>query len=214
MRAVIGISAMLLNFYAVSKLPLSNFIIISFAKIFFLVPLAFFFLKEKIKTTSFFYIFIGFIGVILILGFEEGKQNLVYYYICAILATLLIAYIKIFLKSISKKEDNIKIQFYFSLNSTLILLVPFIFCCSKILFKDFFFIFCLSIFGLLAQYFTIEGLKKSETVKVMPFDFTRILFGSIIGVSFFNEKISASMIFGALIIIFAGIKLIKSNPHN
>ena len=43
MRAVIGISAMLLNFYAVSKLPLSNFIIISFAKIFFLVPLAFFF---------------------------------------------------------------------------------------------------------------------------------------------------------------------------
>ena len=53
-RAVIGISAMFLNFYALTKLPLSNYMIISFAKIFFLVPLAFLFLKEKIGITSFF----------------------------------------------------------------------------------------------------------------------------------------------------------------
>ena len=130
------------------------------------------------------------------------------------MGTFLIAYIKIFLKNISKKEKNIKIQFYFSLNSTLILLLPYIFYSSKILFKDFFYIFLLSVFGLLAQYFTVEGLKKSEATKVMPFDYTRILFGSIIGVSFFTEKISPSMIFGSLIIIFAGIRLIKSNPHN
>ena len=213
-RAVIGISAMFLNFYALTKLPLSNYMIISFAKIFFLVPLAFLFLKEKIGITSFFYIFIGFIGVILILGFEKSEQNLIKYYTYAILGTFLIAYIKIFLKHISKKEKNIKIQFYFSLNSTLILLLPFIFYSSKILFKDFFYIFLLSVFGLLAQYFTVEGLKKSEATKVMPFDYTRILFGSIIGVSFFTEKISPSMIFGSLIIIFAGIRLIKSNPHN
>ena len=213
-RAVIGISAMFLNFYALTKLPLSNYMIISFAKIFFLVPLAFLFLKEKIGITSFFYIFIGFIGVIIILGFEKSEQNLIKYYTYAILGTFLIAYIKIFLKHISKKEKNIKIQFYFSLNSTLILLLPYIFYSSKILFKDFFYIFLLSVFGLLAQYFTVEGLKKSEATKVMPFDYTRILFGSIIGVSFFTEKISPSMIFGALIIIFAGIRLIKSNPHN
>ncbi len=213
-RAVIGISAMFLNFYALTKLPLSNYMIISFAKIFFLVPLAFLFLKEKIGITSFFYIFIGFIGVILILGFEKSEQNLIKYYTYAILGTFLIAYIKIFLKHISKKEKNIKIQFYFSLNSTLILLLPYIFYSSKILFKDFFYIFLLSVFGLLAQYFTVEGLKKSEATKVMPFDYTRILFGSIIGVSFFTEKISPSMIFGSLIIIFAGIRLIKSNPHN
>ena len=43
----------------------------------------------------------------------------------------------------------------------------------------------------------------------MPFDYSRILFGSIIGVSFFNEKISEGMLFGGLIIIFSGIKLFK-----
>ena len=44
----------------------------------------------------------------------------------------------------------------------------------------------------------------------MPFDYSRIIFGCIIGVTFFNEQITAGMVFGALIIIFAGIKLIKT----
>ena len=209
-RSVIGVIAMFLNFYAVSKLPLSNYTIISFAKIFFLIPLAFLFLNEKVKTISFFYIFLGFMGVIFILGYEESEKGLFLYYISAIFATLLIAYIKIFIKNISKKEGNIKIQFYFSLNSTLILLIPFIISYSKYFFKDLLFITLLSIFGLLAQYFTIEGLKNSEAVRVMPFDYSRIIFGCIIGVTFFNEQITAGMLFGALIIIFAGIKLIKT----
>ena len=54
---------MFLNFYAVSKLPLSNYTIISFTKIFFIIPLAFLFLNEKNKTISFFYISLGFIGI-------------------------------------------------------------------------------------------------------------------------------------------------------
>ena len=209
-RTLIGVIAMFLNFYAVSKLPLSNYTIISFSKIFFLIPLAFLFLNEKIKTISFFYISLGFIGVVLILGYEKNEKGLFLYYASAILATLLIAYIKIFIKNISKKEGNIKIQFYFSLNSTLVLLIPFSLTYSNYFFKDLFFIALLSIFGLLAQYFTIEGLKNSEAVKVMPFDYSRIIFGCIIGVTFFNEQITAGMVFGALIIIFAGIKLIKT----
>ena len=94
---------------------------------------------------------------------------------------------KIFLKNISKKESNIKIQFYFSLNSTLLLFIPYIVNNPKFLTQDLLYIIMLSIFGLLAQYFTIEGLKNSEAIKVMPFDYSRILFGSIIGISFFNE---------------------------
>ena len=211
-RTLLGISAMFLNFYAISKLPLSNYSIVSFAKIFFIIPLAFLFLKEKLKAESFFYISLGFIGIILILGYQDSQENLLPYYICAILATFLIASTKIFLKSISKLEDNVKIQFYFSLNSTLVLLVPYFLTSSKVSVADFSNIFLLSIFGLLAQYFTIEGLKKSEAIKTMPFDCSRIIFSSIIGISFFNDKITESMVFGAFIIIFSGIKLIKKNP--
>ncbi len=212
-RAVVGISAMFLNFYAVSKLPLTNYTIISFAKIFFIIPLAFFFFKEKIKAKSFFYVFLGFIGIIFMVGYEDSELQLIPFYICAIFATILIAYIKIFIKSISQKESNIKIQFYFSINSLLIVFIPYLIFSSQILIKDLFLIFLISIFGLLAQYFTIKGLKDSEAIKVMPFDYSRILFATIIGVSFFNEKITEGMIFGSLVIVFSGIKLITSKPN-
>ena len=212
-RAVIGISAMFLNFYAVNKLPLTNYTIISFAKIFFIIPLAYFFLKEKIQAKSFFYIFLGFIGIIFMIGYENSELQLIPFYICAIFATILIAYIKIFVKSISQKESNIKIQFYFSINSLLILFIPYLIFSSQILIRDLFLIFLISIFGLLAQYFTIKGLKNSEAIKVMPFDYSRILFATIIGISFFNEKISEGMIFGSLVIIFSGIKLITSKHY-
>ena len=66
---------MFLNFYAVSNLPLSNYTIISFAKIFFIIPLAFLFLKKKLKLIPFLYIFIGFIGIILCLVIKKVKRT-------------------------------------------------------------------------------------------------------------------------------------------
>ena len=214
-RALIGITSMLLNFYALSKIPLTNYTVISFTKIFFVIPFAFLLLKEKIQISLFFYVSIGFLGVFFIVGYEESDKLLFPYYICALLANILIAYIKIFIKNISERESNTKIQFYFSLNSTIILSLPFFLLSnSNVLLIDIFFIFLLSIFGLLAQYFTIKGLKSSQAVKVMPFDYSRVIFGSIIGISFFSENISEGIIFGSLIIIFSGIKLMKNNPNN
>ncbi len=213
-RALIGITSMLLNFYALSKIPLTNYTVISFTKIFFVIPFAFLLLKEKIQISLFFYVSIGFLGVFFIVGYEESDKLLFPYYICALLANILIAYTKIFIKNISKRESNTKIQFYFSFNSTIILALPFFLSNSNVLLIDIFFIFLLSIFGLLAQYFTIKGLKSSQAVKVMPFDYSRVIFGSIIGISFFSENISEGIIFGSLIIIFSGIKLIKNNPNN
>ena len=37
-------------------------------------------------------------------GYEDSELQLIPFYICAIFATILIAYIKIFIKSISKKK--------------------------------------------------------------------------------------------------------------
>ena len=211
---MIGIIAMFLNFYAISKLPLSNFSIISFGKIFFIILLAFLFLKEKINTGSFMYIILGFFGILIILGFDYDKDNLLPFYLCAIAGTFLISLVKIIIKNIAAVEDNIKIQFYFSFNTAIVLAVPYFFYYSQLNLKILFLIFLISIFGLLAQLFTVEALKKADSIKVMPFDFSRVLFASIIGIVFFNDNFSFGMILGSLIIIFSGIKLIKKNHHN
>ncbi len=211
-RTVLGILSMVLNFYAIQEIPLSNYSIVSFGKIFFIIPLAYLFLKEKLDIESFCYITFGFFGIALILGFEDREKNLLPYYLCAIFASLVIAYIKIFLKSISTIETNLKIQFFFSLTSIFILLVPYIIYRSQIVLKDLFYIFLLSISGLLAQYFTVEGLKQSDAVKIMPFDFSRIIFSIIIGISFFKEQLTVNIIVGSIIIFIAGCKLIQKKP--
>ena len=61
LRSSIGALAMVCMFYAITKLPLSNIIIISFSKIFFIIPLAFFFLNEKVRVFSLLLITLGFL---------------------------------------------------------------------------------------------------------------------------------------------------------
>ena len=71
--------------------------------------------------------------------------------------------------------------------------------------------FFASIFGLLAQYFTIKGLQVAKSTIVMPFDFCRVIFATIIGVLIFSESITLSFLLGALLIIFSGVQLSKLN---
>ena len=71
------------------------------------------------------------------------KHKLLCYHIIFVqlLATFLIAYIKIFVKNISKLETNIIIQFYFSFNSLIILFIPYLTIMSNVLLIDFFLFF-------------------------------------------------------------------------
>ena len=93
-------------------------------------------------------------------GYEDSELQLIPFYICAIFATILIAYIKIFVKSISQKESNIKIQFYFSINSLLILFIPYLIFNSQILIKDLFLIFFYIYFWTFSPILYYKGIKR------------------------------------------------------
>ena len=55
-RTILGVSAMFFTFTALKYIPISNLSIINFSKIFFILPLAFFLLREKTYFSSIFYI--------------------------------------------------------------------------------------------------------------------------------------------------------------
>ena len=103
---------------------------------------------------------------------------------------MLIAYIKIFVKKISKKEGNIKIQFYFSLNTTVVLTIPYYINSSTISLKELFFCFFNSHFWTACSIFYNRRSKKFiDAIKVMPFDYSRIVFSSFIGFSFLTKEL-------------------------
>lgn len=209
LRSVIGTLAMLCMFYSLSNLPISNVIIISFSKIFFIIPLAVFFLREKLSISSFFLICIGFVGVIIAIGAESYKNNS-YFYIFAFSGAFLIALVKILIKKIVRVEDTFQIQFWFAFLSTSFLLIPyFLTFVSLPSLLDMIIVFCSAVCGLSAQFFTIIGLKLADATKVLPFDFFRVIFGIIFGITVFSENITFGVLLGGLLILFSSILLIK-----
>ena len=211
LRTILGVSAMFFTFTALKYIPISNLTIINFSKIFFILPLAVIFLKEKTYFSSILYILLGFLGVIIIIGVEVDSSSSLKYYIYALFGAFLIALVKILIKKLVAYENTLNIQFWFALYSCIFLFFPYfhvaIFPSPKIILNVLF----ASIFGLLAQFFTIKGLQIAKSTVVMPFDFFRVIFATIIGVLVFSESITLFFLLGALLIIFSGIQLSKLN---
>ena len=209
LRSLVGLTAMFCTFTALESMPLSNVTIISFAKIFFIIPLAFLFFQEKINIKLFLLVITGFSGVIIIIGFDKTNSVNYIYYMFALSGAFCIALVKILIKKISLHEGSINIQFWFSLFSSIILLFPYLFLANFPSVISLLLILFITIFSLLAQFFTIEGLRLSTPTIVMPFDFFRVIFASVIGIIFFLENISISLLTGSLIIFFSCLKIIQ-----
>ena len=210
-RTILGVSAMFFTFTALKYIPISNLTIINFSKIFFILPLAVILLKEKPYFSSFLYILAGFLGVIIIIGIEVDNSSNLKYYFYALFGAFLIALVKILIKKLVAFENTLNIQFWFALYSSIFLFFPYFHLAIIPSPKSILYIFFASIFGLLAQFFTIKGLQVAKSTIVMPFDFCRIIFASIIGVLIFSETISLSFLLGALLIIYSGVQLSKLN---
>ena len=210
-RSILGLFAMFFTFTALKYIPISNLTIINFSKIFFILPLAVILLKENTYFSSIFYILIGFLGVIIIIGIEVDNLSNLKYYFYALFGAFLIALVKILIKKLVAYENTLNIQFWFALYSCLFLFFPYFHLAIFPSPKSILNIFFASIFGLLAQFFTIKGLQAAKSTIVMPFDFFRVIFATIIGVFIFSESITLFFLLGALLIIFSGIQLSKLN---
>ena len=159
---------------------------------------------------SFIYIFLGFLGVIILVGFDIDSINNYIYYLHALLGAFFISLVKILIKKISYYEKNLNIQFWFSFFSCSFLFIPFCFIATLPSLKTLAYITLATIFGLLAQFFTIEGLRSSKPTEVMPFDYFRVIFSTTIGILVFSEKITLPVIVGFFVIFFSSIKLLKN----
>ena len=210
-RTILGIAAMFFTFTALKFIPLSNITIINFSKIFFILPLAIIFLKERTNLFSIINILIGFLGVVIIIGIDLNQNSNIKYYFYALFGAFLIALVKILIKKLVAYENTLNIQFWFALYSCIFLFFPYFHLAIFPSPKSILNIFFASIFGLLAQFFTIKGLRAAKSTIVMPFDFFRVIFATIIGVLIFSESITLFFLLGALLIIFSGIQLSKLN---
>ena len=60
-------------------------------------------------------------------------------------------------------------------------------------------------FGLIGYYLLIRAMRIGDIAVITPFRYSRLIFGGMIGVLIFGEKLSTSAIIGAIIILITGI---------
>jgi S-adenosylmethionine uptake transporter len=205
-RASVGAIALGLCCYAVHVMPLSENTAILFSQPLFFLPLAAFFLKEKIGFSRFLATGLGFLGLLVIVNPDtkilESKELDSLAFIPTI-AAFLFAVLDIMAKKMIVKENPLTLLFYFGLFTTILsgIFVPFFWKTPTL--SEIFILFFLGIGGNLIQVCLFKAFSATDASSLMPFRYVEFLFSSAAGFLFFHQIPSTTLISGALLIVLS-----------
>jgi drug/metabolite transporter (DMT)-like permease len=199
MRGGFGLIAMQLWFYAISIVPLPLATALSFTSPLISAALAVLIFKEKGSTAMWVSMFAGLGGVFVILrpGTEAFEWNALW-----VMATAAMWSISgIIIKSLTKTASPVAVVFFMGLVMTPLSL-PFLLINPQIPTPEqWLWLIGLGLVSCLFQIALSYAISSTDLVHILPFDFTRLLFVSILAYFFFGEVIDKWTLIGALIII-------------
>ena len=198
-RSIFGILAMFFGYKSLIYLSLAQASTIGFTKVFFTCIISSIIFMEKIRISIFFSIIFGFLGIFLITNPDQINSKLGLY--MSLFSALCVSGGIISISYLSKKDKTITILLYHSIMSTIIFFTIFNDKINLTL-SDITIKYILLTFTALAgQFFNTESYKNDKTQKVVILSYSRIIFSTIFGFFFFNDKISLINLFGVFIVI-------------
>ena len=214
-RGLVGTVAMAFMFLGLGLLPLPEVTAISYSAPILTVVFAAAMLREKVRLIRFTAVFMGFIGVLIILyprlsvisleqKFSFESQGALY----VLLGATFMALAHIFIRKLTKTETASAIVFYFTISSCFwsALTVPFGWVIPNMF--TFGILILAGLLGGFGQIFLTTAYKYSEASMVAPFEYISILFAIVLGYFVFGELPSLTVLVGSLVVISAGILII------
>ncbi|CAM2757435.1 DMT family transporter [Hathewaya histolytica] len=205
MRSVLGLGAMVTNFYAISKLMIADSSMLNKLSPFFVTIFAYIFLKEKLSKIQLPILALVFIGALLVIKpkFSMGMIPALSGFISAVLSGAAYTY----LRFLGDKEDPSTIVVHFSLIS-MIGTLPGMFLNFKIPdTRMSFILICIGLCYGFAQVSMTLAYKYAPAAEVSIYNYINIIFASILGFCIFREVPDVYSIIGGVIIISAAIIL-------
>jgi drug/metabolite transporter (DMT)-like permease len=214
-RGFIGVCAMTLGFYGIVHLPLPESIAISYAMPLFSVIAGAVLLKEEVRRYRWGAVLAGFVGVVIILWprLEMIRQGTLgagatMGALAVLSAAALAAIAMVHVRQLVRTERTPTIVFYFSLSSTVFSLMTVPFGWNAISLTAASMLIAAGLIGGVAQILLTESYRYADVSAVAPFEYTSIIWGTIIGYFFFNEVPDETLLIGTVIVIGAGIFII------
>ncbi|MBB4007336.1 DMT family transporter [Allorhizobium taibaishanense] len=214
-RGLIGITAMACGFYGLVHLPMPDAIAIGYAMPLIAVMFAAIFLRETVRLYRWSAVAIGLVGVVIIswpkltllqggdYGSSAGIGAL------AVLASAALgAGAMLQVRQLVQEEKTATIVLYFSIIASLVSLLSLPFGWNDLTSVQLALLAFAGICGGLAQILLTESYRHADISTIAPFEYTSILFGSLIGYYLFGDLPSVHTLVGTVIVAGAGIFII------
>ena len=201
-RSFINVISMITWFSAIGIMHLEKATALGFTTPLFTTILAVIILREVIRAHRITALFIGFLGVLIIirpgyLPIESGT-------LLMLIASFSFSIVLIMVKKLSDIDSSLTIIFYHLLFMPPLTFIIAIFFWEGINFSQFFIFVLMGSAGLISPWCLAQAFKLSDTTFIMPFQFTKLIWASFIGYVIFAESPDKWTWFGG-IVIFASV---------
>lgn len=209
MRSIFGTLGIILNYYAIDRLVLSDANMLNKLSPFFVIIFSTLFLKEKINFKQFAAVMVAFIGAVFII-----KPSFSFEMIPALVGTLggvsaAAAYTCV--RALGGKEKPDTIVFYFSLFSSLVTFPLMIMSYTHMSILQFSYLILAGVSASLGQFGITFAYKYAPAKEISIFDYSNIIFSAIISLVLFGALPDVYSIIGYIIIFSASLYMFLMN---
>ena len=203
-RAITGALAIIALFIESRELPLADVVSLTFGGPIFVTVASIFFLSEKVGIKRWSAVFLGFIGMLLIV--QPAFVDLNFYYFTPIIFCIFFACVAISVRSLSKTEANYTIAFYFTFLCTLLGLGSIFFVDWKMPnFNDLIIFIIMGLCGSIANLLLTQSYRLAEASLVTPIKYLSLVFAIIFGFLIWSEVPKILTLLGALLVIVSSL---------
>ena len=204
-RSFINVISMMTWFSAIGILHLEKATALGFTTPLFTTILAIIILGEIIKIHRITALFLGFVGVLIIV--RPGYLPLDFGTMLMLVASVSFSFVLIMVKKLSDVDSSLTIIFFHLLFMTPLTFLVAIFFWEGINFSQLMIFILMASAGLISHWCLAQAFKLSDTTFIMPLQFTKLIWASIIGFYIFAELpdiwtwIGATFIFASVMYI-------------
>jgi drug/metabolite transporter (DMT)-like permease len=203
-RSAVGLAGMVCGFSAVQHLPLSEATALQFASPLFMTALSALLLNERVGWHRWAAVIVGFVGVMIMARPLPGQMNLVGVTF-GLLSALGVAGAMVAIRQIADTERGPTIVFYFTLAGTVLGLI------GSLLFgwtvpdaTTLGLLVLAGVVGGVGQLCLTEALRAAPIGVVAPFDYTQLVWATLLGLLIWGELPHAATMVGAAIVASSG----------
>ena len=186
LRALINIISMICWFTAIGMMHLEKATALGFTTPLFTTVLAVIVLGEVIRFHRTAALLLGFIGILIII--RPGYVPFEFGTVLMLIASFSFSFVLIFVKKLSATDSSLTIIFYHLLYMTPAFFILSLFYWQSISFNQLIIFSLMGSSGLLSHWCLAQAFKMSDTTFVMPLQFTKLIWASLIGLFIFAEQ--------------------------